>query len=62
MLGAAVAIAVNVFPTWVFPWMLSFSVRQMGVANVFWMMGIHAMVTVTAAICGTSSPSSPTAV
>ena len=52
MLGAVVAIAVNVFPAWVFPWMLSFSVRQMAVADVFWLMAIHAMVTVTAAVFG----------
>jgi hypothetical protein len=52
MLGAAVAIAVNVFPSWVFPWMLSFSLRQLGVGEVFWLMGIHAMVTVTAAVFG----------
>ncbi|HEX6163114.1 MAG TPA: hypothetical protein VFZ31_07105 [Vicinamibacterales bacterium] len=52
MLGAAVAIAVNVFPTWVFPWMLSFSVRQMPVTDVFWLMAIHFMVTVTAAVFG----------
>ena len=29
MLGAAVALAVNAFPTIVFPWMVSFSLRQM---------------------------------
>src|SRR5688572_3093909 len=28
-LGAGVAIAVNVFPTWVFPWMVAFAVPQM---------------------------------
>ena len=29
ILGAAVALAMNAFPTVVFPWMLSFSLRQM---------------------------------
>ena len=52
MLGAVVAIAVNVFPTWVFPWMLSFSLRQMTVGDVFQLMVIHAMITVTAAVFG----------
>ena len=52
MLGAAVAIAVNVFPTWVFPWMLSFSLRQMAAGDVFWLMTIHAMITVMAAVFG----------
>jgi hypothetical protein len=52
MLGATVAIAVNIFPTWVFPWMLSFSLRQMTVGTVFWLMAIHAMITVTAAVFG----------
>lgn len=52
MLGAAAAIAVNVFPSVVFPWMLSFSLRQMSAADVFRMIAIHAMVTVTAAAFG----------
>ena len=52
MLGAAVAIAVNAFPAWVFPWMLSFSLRQMAVSDVFRLMAIHAMITVTAATFG----------
>jgi hypothetical protein len=52
MLGAGAALAVNVFPTMVFPWMLSFSLRQMAAADVFRLMAIHAMVTVTAAAFG----------
>jgi hypothetical protein len=52
MLGAGAALAVNVFPTLVFPWMLSFSLRQMAAADVFRLMAIHAMVTVTAAVFG----------
>ena len=52
MLGAVVALAVNAFPTWVFPWMLSFSLRQMTVGDVFQMMIVHAMITVTAAVFG----------
>lgn len=50
--GAAVALAVNAFPTFVFPWMLSFSLRQMAATDVFRMMGIHAAITVTAAAFG----------
>ncbi|HUQ88365.1 MAG TPA: hypothetical protein VM096_12450 [Vicinamibacterales bacterium] len=52
ILGAVAAIAVNVFPTFVFPWMLSFSVRQMSAVDVFRLMAIHAMVTVTSAVFG----------
>ncbi len=52
MLGAGAALAVNVFPAIVFPWMLSFSLRQMATTDVFWLMVIHAMVTVTAAAFG----------
>ena len=33
MLGAGVALAVNVFPAFVFPWMLSFSLPQMTAAR-----------------------------
>lgn len=51
-LGAGAALAVNVFPAIVFPWMLSFSLRQMATGDVFWLMVIHAMVTVTAAAFG----------
>jgi hypothetical protein len=52
ILGAAVALGVNLFPTWVFPWMLSFSLRQMTAGDVFWMMATHFMITVTAAVFG----------
>jgi len=52
MLGAAVALAVNAFPALIFPWMLSFSLRQMTAGDVFWLMGIHFMITVTAAVFG----------
>jgi hypothetical protein len=52
MLGAAVALAVNICPTWVFPWMVSFSLRQMSAGDVFRMMATHAMITVTAAVFG----------
>lgn len=50
--GAAVALAVNAFPTLVFPWMLSFSLRQMAASEVFWLMGIHATITVAAGAFG----------
>lgn len=52
MLGAAVAIAVNIFPTFVFPWMLAFSVPQMSAAQLLWLMVVHAMITITAAVFG----------
>lgn len=52
ILGAAVALAVNAFPAVVFPWMLSFSLRQMSTGDVFWLMAIHFMITVTAAVFG----------
>jgi hypothetical protein len=52
MFGAAVALAVNAFPTFVFPWMVSFSLRQMAASDVFRMMAIHAAITVSAAAFG----------
>ncbi len=52
ILGAGAALAVNAFPSVVFPWMLSFSLRQMTTVDVFRLMAIHAMVMVTAAVFG----------
>ena len=52
LLGAAVALAVNAFPTWVFPWMVSFAVPQMTLVQLFSMMVVHAAITVAAAVCG----------
>lgn len=52
MLGAGVAIAVNVFPTWVFPWMVAFAVPQMSVSQLFGLMAAHAAITVPAAVFG----------
>jgi hypothetical protein len=52
LLGAAVALAVNAFPTWVFPWMVSFAVPQMTVVQLFSLMVTHALITVTAAVFG----------
>ncbi|HWI17804.1 MAG TPA: hypothetical protein VNT81_08655, partial [Vicinamibacterales bacterium] len=52
LFGAAVALAVNAFPTWVFPWMVSFAVPQMTLVQLFSMMVAHAVITVTAAVCG----------
>lgn len=49
VLGAGVALCVNFFPTFIFPWMLSFSVRQTSQAQLWWMMMVHATITVTAA-------------
>lgn len=52
ILGGGVAIAVNVFPTWVFPWMVAFAVPQMTTAQLFTMMAVHAAITVPAAVFG----------
>lgn len=52
VLGAAVAIAVNVCPTWVFPWMVAFAVPQMTTSQLFGLMAAHAAITVPAAIFG----------
>jgi hypothetical protein len=52
ILGACAAIAMNVFPTFVFPWMLSFSLRQLTVWQLWPMMLTHLLVTVSAAVFG----------
>lgn len=52
VLGAGVALGVNIFPTFVFPWMLAFAVPQMRVAQLGWMMTVHATITVLAAVFG----------
>ena len=52
MLGAIVALLVNAFPTLIFPWMLSFSLRQMAVTDILRLMVVHAMISVTAAAFG----------
>jgi hypothetical protein len=52
ILGAGVAIAVNLFPSFVFPWLLIFGFRQM---SVFWLVplvAVHFAVTVAAAAFG----------
>lgn len=52
ILGGVAAIVINVFPSIIFPWMLAFAVPQMSAADVFWLIGIHFMLTVTAAAFG----------
>ena len=52
MLGGVAAIVINVFPSIIFPWMLAFAVPAMSAGQVFWMIGIHFMLTVTAAAFG----------
>lgn len=52
MLGAGVSVAINIFPTLVFPWMLSFSLRQLTQPQLLWLMITHLMLTVTAAVFG----------
>ena len=51
-LGAGVAVAVNIFPTIVFPWMLAFAVPQMSAAQLFQLIATQAVITVAAAIFG----------
>lgn len=52
MLCGAVAIAVNIFPTWIFPWMVAFSVPQMTAQQLFSFMAVHAAITIPAAVFG----------
>ncbi len=52
LLGAGVSVAVNAFPTWIFPWMVAFGVPQMPIARLFGMMAAHAAITVWAAVFG----------
>jgi hypothetical protein len=51
-LGAGVAVAVNVFPAIVFPWMLAFAVPQMSAAQLLQMIVTQAAITVGAAVFG----------
>ncbi len=52
MLGAAVAIAVNLFPSIVFPWLLVFNFRHLSVWGLLELNAIHAAVTVASAAFG----------
>ena len=52
MLGGAVVLAVNVFPTWIFPWMVAFAVPQMTIQQLFGLMAAHAAITIPAAMFG----------
>ncbi len=49
MLGGGVAIAVNLFPSFIFPWLLMFGFRQMSVAWLVPLVAVHFAVTVAAA-------------
>jgi hypothetical protein len=51
-LGTGVALAVNIFPTIVFPWMVAFAVPQMAAGQLFQMIVTQAVITVSAAIFG----------
>jgi hypothetical protein len=51
-LGGGVALGVNVFPTFIFPWMLGFAVPQMAAGQLLWLMIVHLTITVTAAVFG----------
>lgn len=52
ILGTGAAVAVNAFPTFVFPWMLSFSLRQLTVWQLWPLMLTHLVITVSAAVFG----------
>ena len=52
ILGGVAAIVINVFPSIIFPWMLAFAVPAMSASQVFWLVGIHFMLSVTAAAFG----------
>lgn len=52
ILGACVAVAMNVFPTVVFPWMLSFSLRQLRAGQLPPLIVTHLTITVMAAVFG----------
>ena len=52
IMGAAVAVAVNGFPSWVFPWMMSFNFPQMRAGQLFTLMEAHALFTVMAGMFG----------
>jgi hypothetical protein len=52
LLGAAVALGVNFFPSFVFPWMLALNFPQMPVVGLLWLMLTHVMTSVAAAAFG----------
>lgn len=52
IVGSAIAIGVNVFPSVIFPWLLVFSLRQMSVVSLFGLMVTHAVVAVAASAFG----------
>jgi len=52
ILGAAVAIGVNLFPSIIFPWLLVFSLRQISVVSLIGLMVAHAVVAVAASAFG----------
>ena len=52
ILGAGVALLINAFPSFVFPWMVAFNFPQMPAATLFAHMGSHALMTVAAACFG----------
>ena len=52
MLGAAVAIAINIFPSLVFPWMLLFNLRELSGFTLFGLNLTHAAFSFAAAVYG----------
>lgn len=52
ILGAAVSVAINAFPSVVFPWLLVFGIRQMSLLALLGLMATHAIVTIIASAFG----------
>jgi hypothetical protein len=52
ILGGVAAIVINIFASIIFPWMLAFALPQMSAGHVFWLIGVHFMLAVTAAAFG----------
>jgi hypothetical protein len=52
VLGGAVAIALNLFPSFIFPWLLVINFPQMNVVTLLGMMATHAAMTFAAAAFG----------
>lgn len=52
ILGAAVALAINLFPSLIFPWLLVISLPQMSYFSLVWLVVTHATLSLAAAAFG----------
>jgi hypothetical protein len=52
VLGGVVAVALNVFPSLIFPWLLAINFPQMSVGSLLALMTVHGVVTLIAAAFG----------